>query len=88
MFCNHLHSEIKENLLFLFFFGSVQYVMFSFTLSWIGVVALAVLQVAVVVLLLLNVTILVQKTNEKLIIGCLASATMMALLTIKYVIPQ
>ena len=62
--------------------------MFSFTLSWIGVVALAVLQVAVVVLLLLNVTILVQKTNEKLIIGCLASATMMALLTIKYVIPQ
>ena len=88
MLYNHVHKEIKENLLFLLLFGRVQYVMFSFTLSWIGVVALAVLQVAVVVLLLLNVTILVQKTNEKLIIGCLASATMMALLTIKYVIPQ
>ena len=82
------YKEFKENLILISVFLGTQYLLFSYTLSGLGNISLLALQSAISILLALNLVILIQKTNEKFVIGCLAGVTLLALLTIKYVMPQ
>ena len=88
MMASIFYKELKENLIWISVFLGTQYLLFSYTLSSVGNISLLALQSVICILLALNLVILTQKTNEKFVIGCLAGATILALLTIKYVTPQ
>ena len=88
MIAKFSYKELKENMILVFVFCGAQYLLFSYTLSWLGNTSLLALQSTICILLALNLVILTQKTNEKFGIGCLAGVTILALLTIKYVMSQ
>ena len=88
MMASIFYKELKENLILISVFLGTQYLLFSYTLSLLGITSLLALQSAICILLALNLVILTQKTNEKFVIGCLAGVTILALLAIKYVMPQ
>ena len=82
------YKEFKENLILISVFLGTQYLLFSYTYSLVGKISLSTLQFAICILMALNLVILTQKTNAKLLVGCLAALTAVTLLSIKYLLFQ
>ena len=88
MIAKFSYKELKENMIFVFVFCAAQFLLFSYTYSLVGKISLSTLQFAICILLALNLVILTQKTNAKLLVGCLAALTAVTLLSIKYLLFQ
>ena len=88
MIAKFSYKELKENMILVFVFCGAQYLLFSYTYSLVGKISLSTLQFAICILMALNLVILTQKTNAKLLVGCLAALTAVTLLSIKYLLFQ
>ena len=88
MIAKFSYKELKENMILVFVFCAAQYLLFCYTYSLVAKISLSTLQFAICVLLALNLVILTQKTNAKLLVGCLAAITAATVFSIKYLIFQ